>query len=301
MTLRRPRCVRRPALPAEAYVDPTVVDHSGARRGVCRSGPCAGPHCLRAARRGSGHRFEAEPHGHRDAGAGAGHHARRDRALVRRVPHRSAAEDSRPTTSAPGTRHYVARTRGSGASRCGAGSRIDPGADQRPTCGDIRFYWPCDLRRPEPDSDRHGRPRRGPPRRSVRHLLLPCGRRCRQRHPAPKLPWCRGRGELRPLDPWRRKAAPGERDASVSAISYRRLLQRLCRPVPIWTRNRSRTRRAGTRKTAYYRGCGLGDLRSIDRYPGNLYTADNRTFLQPLPGCTSIGEPCSTSAGWLPL
>ncbi|MEO6742880.1 MAG: TonB-dependent receptor [Caldimonas sp.] len=46
-----------------------------------------------------------------------------------------------------------------------------------------------------------------------------------------------------------------------------------------------------------YRGFGLGDLRGTAGYPGNLYTADNRTFLQALPGCGSIGEPGSPLPG----
>ncbi len=47
-----------------------------------------------------------------------------------------------------------------------------------------------------------------------------------------------------------------------------------------------------------FRGFGLGDFRSTYSYPGNLYTADNRTFLQALPGCTTaIGEPGSPGPG----
>ena len=47
-----------------------------------------------------------------------------------------------------------------------------------------------------------------------------------------------------------------------------------------------------------YRNFGLPDFRSTYAYPGNLYTADNRTFLQPLPGCTTaIGEPGSPGPG----
>lgn len=46
-----------------------------------------------------------------------------------------------------------------------------------------------------------------------------------------------------------------------------------------------------------YRGFGLSDFRSTSGYPGNLYTADNRTFLQVLPGCTLIAEPGAANAG----
>jgi len=47
-----------------------------------------------------------------------------------------------------------------------------------------------------------------------------------------------------------------------------------------------------------YRGFGLPDFRSTYSYPGNLYTADNKTFLQALPGCTTaIGEPGSPGPG----
>lgn len=51
-------------------------------------------------------------------------------------------------------------------------------------------------------------------------------------------------------------------------------------------------------QSADYRGFGLADFRSTYSYPGNLYTADNRTFLQALPGCTTaIGEPGSPGPG----
>ena len=47
-----------------------------------------------------------------------------------------------------------------------------------------------------------------------------------------------------------------------------------------------------------YRGFGLADFRSTYAYPGNLYTADNRTFLQPVPGCTTaLGETTSANPG----
>lgn len=50
-------------------------------------------------------------------------------------------------------------------------------------------------------------------------------------------------------------------------------------------------------RSADYRGFGLADLRTAYSYPGNLFTADNRTFLQPLAGCNTIGEPGSANAG----
>ncbi|HEX4234407.1 MAG TPA: TonB-dependent receptor [Caldimonas sp.] len=50
-------------------------------------------------------------------------------------------------------------------------------------------------------------------------------------------------------------------------------------------------------RTADYRGFGLGDFRSSYAYPGNLYSADNSTFLQPLPGCATTGEAGSALAG----
>ncbi|HSC64230.1 MAG TPA: TonB-dependent receptor [Caldimonas sp.] len=45
------------------------------------------------------------------------------------------------------------------------------------------------------------------------------------------------------------------------------------------------------------RGFGLPDLRSPQSYPGNLYTSDNRRFLQPLPGCATIGDATSANPG----
>jgi iron complex outermembrane recepter protein len=45
------------------------------------------------------------------------------------------------------------------------------------------------------------------------------------------------------------------------------------------------------------RGFGLPDFRSTSSYPGNLYTSDNRTFLQPLAGCTTIGEATAANPG----
>ena len=50
-------------------------------------------------------------------------------------------------------------------------------------------------------------------------------------------------------------------------------------------------------RSADYSGFGLADFRSQFAYPGNLYTADNRRFLQPLPGCTTLFEPGSPNAG----
>jgi len=46
-----------------------------------------------------------------------------------------------------------------------------------------------------------------------------------------------------------------------------------------------------------FRGFGLPDLRSTNAYPGNLYTADGRTFLQPLTPCATIGEATSANPG----
>ena len=46
-----------------------------------------------------------------------------------------------------------------------------------------------------------------------------------------------------------------------------------------------------------YRGFGLIDARSPYSYPGNLYTADNRTFLQPLAPCATIGDANSANPG----
>jgi len=46
------------------------------------------------------------------------------------------------------------------------------------------------------------------------------------------------------------------------------------------------------------RGFGLfSDLRSTNSYPGNLYTIDNRTFLQPLASCATIGDAASPGPG----
>jgi iron complex outermembrane receptor protein len=51
-------------------------------------------------------------------------------------------------------------------------------------------------------------------------------------------------------------------------------------------------------RSADYRGFGLTDMRSTYSDPGNLYTADNKTFLQALPGCrTAIGEPTAVNPG----
>lgn len=50
-------------------------------------------------------------------------------------------------------------------------------------------------------------------------------------------------------------------------------------------------------RTGDYRGFGLDDYRTSNAYPGNLYTADNRTFLQPLAGCALIGEATSANPG----
>ena len=50
-------------------------------------------------------------------------------------------------------------------------------------------------------------------------------------------------------------------------------------------------------RTADYRAFGQLDLRSTYAYPGNLYTADNRTFLRPLGSCRVIGEPGSPNPG----
>ena len=50
-------------------------------------------------------------------------------------------------------------------------------------------------------------------------------------------------------------------------------------------------------RTADYRGFGLLDYRGPYSYPGNLYTTDNRTFLQPLAGCAVIGEATSANPG----
>jgi hypothetical protein len=46
-----------------------------------------------------------------------------------------------------------------------------------------------------------------------------------------------------------------------------------------------------------YRGFGLIDARSPYSYPGNLYSADNRTFLQPLAPCATIGDAASANPG----
>ena len=46
-----------------------------------------------------------------------------------------------------------------------------------------------------------------------------------------------------------------------------------------------------------YRGFGLIDARSAYSYPGNLYSPDNRAFLQPLAGCTTIGDAASANPG----
>jgi iron complex outermembrane receptor protein len=43
-------------------------------------------------------------------------------------------------------------------------------------------------------------------------------------------------------------------------------------------------------QSADYRGFGLGDFRSPSSYPGNLYSADNATFLQPLAPCAPGGS-----------
>jgi iron complex outermembrane receptor protein len=50
-------------------------------------------------------------------------------------------------------------------------------------------------------------------------------------------------------------------------------------------------------RTSDYRGFGLADFRSQFAYPGNLYTANNQTFLQPLSGCMPLFEPGSPNAG----
>jgi iron complex outermembrane receptor protein len=46
-----------------------------------------------------------------------------------------------------------------------------------------------------------------------------------------------------------------------------------------------------------YRGFGLIDARSPASYPGNLYSADNRSFLQPLAPCATIGDAASANPG----
>jgi iron complex outermembrane receptor protein len=50
-------------------------------------------------------------------------------------------------------------------------------------------------------------------------------------------------------------------------------------------------------QSADFRGFGLIDRRAPDSYPGNLYTSDNRTFLQPLQPCATIGDAGAASPG----
>jgi len=50
-------------------------------------------------------------------------------------------------------------------------------------------------------------------------------------------------------------------------------------------------------QSADFRGFGLIDRRSPEAYPGNLYTSDNRTFLQPLQPCATIGDAGAASPG----
>ncbi len=50
-------------------------------------------------------------------------------------------------------------------------------------------------------------------------------------------------------------------------------------------------------QSADLRGFGLPDLRSTNAYPGNLYTIDNQTFLQPLTPCATLGEATSANPG----
>lgn len=38
-------------------------------------------------------------------------------------------------------------------------------------------------------------------------------------------------------------------------------------------------------------------MRSTHSYPGNLYTSDHQTFVQPLAGCATIGDPVPSAVG----
>jgi iron complex outermembrane receptor protein len=50
-------------------------------------------------------------------------------------------------------------------------------------------------------------------------------------------------------------------------------------------------------QSADFRGFGLSDLRSTHAVPGNLYSIDNRTFLQPVAGCATVGDAASANPG----